>query len=113
MIVVIGEQKTKRKAMISQPMAGLTEQEIEATRALATDWLKKDGFEVIDTYFTDNDPIFETEEQKRNPVFLLAKSIEAMSKVDSVYFCKGWEKSRGCQVEHLVAEKYGLCMYYM
>lgn len=39
------------KAMVSQPMAGKSEEEILATRDKAVDALKADGYEVIDTYF--------------------------------------------------------------
>ena len=42
-----------RKAMLSQPMAGKTQEEIIATREKAIAALKARGFEVINTLFTD------------------------------------------------------------
>lgn len=42
------------------------------------------------------------------PVHFLAKSLEAMATCDAVYFCKGWEETRGCRIEHEVAVAYGL-----
>lgn len=41
------------KAMLSQPMAGKTEEEIIATRERAIAALKKRGYEIINTLFTD------------------------------------------------------------
>ena len=32
--------------------------------------------------------------------------ITALLECDYVYFCKGWETSRGCRIEHLVAEEH-------
>ena len=45
------EEHMSLKAMVSQPMAGKSEEEILATRDKAVDALKADGYEVIDTYF--------------------------------------------------------------
>lgn len=43
----------KKKAMLSQPMAGRTEQEIIATRDRAIAELERRGYEVVNTLFTD------------------------------------------------------------
>ena len=31
-----------------------------------------------------------------------------MDPCDAVYFCKGWENAKGCQVEHYICELYGI-----
>lgn len=41
------------KAMLSQPMAGKTDEEIVATREKAMAALKEKGYEVVNTLFTD------------------------------------------------------------
>lgn len=41
------------KAMLSQPMAGKTEEEIKATREKAIATLKEKGYEIVNTLFTD------------------------------------------------------------
>jgi len=41
------------KAMLSQPMAGKSEQEIVETRKRAIGALEKKGYEVVNTLFTD------------------------------------------------------------
>lgn len=54
--------------------------------------------------------------QKRGVVqislYFLAKSLENMSLCHAVYFCKGWEKARGCKIEHDAAVAYGLEIIY-
>ena len=42
-----------KKAMLSQPMAGKSEEEIIATREKAIKSLKEKGFEIVNTLFTD------------------------------------------------------------
>lgn len=47
------KNETVKKAMISQPMAGKTDEEIAATRDLAVAKLRQMGYEVVNTLFTD------------------------------------------------------------
>lgn len=104
-----------KKAMLSQPMAGKTDEEIVATREKAVAALKEKGYEVVNTLFTDE--WYSRENMKKRgvvqiPLCLLAKSIEKMSLCHAAYFCKGWENARGCKLEHAVAEAYGLEIIY-
>ena len=89
-------------AMISQPMRKVPEEEILAVRKEAERVMKAKGFSVLNTYF----------DVDANPIGMLAKSIEAMSKCNAVYFCRGWETARGCVIEHEIAQEYGLGLYY-
>lgn len=41
------------KAMLSQPMAGKSKEEIETTREKAITTLKEKGYEIVNTLFTD------------------------------------------------------------
>lgn len=103
------------KAMLSQPMAGKTDEEIVATREKAIAVLRDKGYEVVNTLFTDE---WYDQESSRSgtvvqrPLFFLAKSLEAMSHCHTVYFCKGWEEARGCRIEHQAAMEYGLVIIY-
>lgn len=90
----------KLKIMISQPMKGKTEEQIRSEMAELVKKLEEKGHEVVDTIFAEETP----EGDAR--LYYLAKSIEAMSKVDAVVFMPGWEKARGCQIEHEIAVKY-------
>ena len=104
------------KAMISQPMGGVPEEEIVATRDRAICYLRKHGYLFENTLFTDewyNEEIAHCPGWIQNrPLFFLARSLEAMSRCNAVYFCKGWENARGCKIEHDAAVAYGLKIIY-
>lgn len=104
-----------KKAMLSQPMAGKTNEEIIATRERAIKSLNKLGYEVVNTLFTDEWYSKEKMEERgvvQIPLCFLAKSLESMSLCHVAYFCKGWEKTRGCRIEHDAAVAYGLKVIY-
>lgn len=103
------------KAMISQPMAGKTDEDIIVTRERAMNALRDKGYMVVNTMFTDE--WYSKEEMEKRgveniPLCFLAKSLENMSLCHAAYFCKGWEKYRGCKIEHDAAVAYGLHIIY-
>ena len=103
------------KAMLSQPMAGKTEQEITDTRNRAIAALEARGYEVVNTLFTDEWYSKEKMQERgvvQIPLCFLAKSLENMSLCHAAYFCRGWENARGCRIEHDAAKAYGLELIY-
>ena len=103
------------KAMLSQPMAGKSDEEIIATREKAIKVLESKGYELVNTLFTDewyNKENMEKRGVVQIPLCFLAKSLDHMSLCDAVYFCKGWENARGCRIEHEAAKAYGLEIIY-
>lgn len=88
------------KIMISQPMRGKTEKEIKDEREALVKKLQEEGHEVLETVFEDFDCY-------ASPIAYLARSIEFLDKADAVVFMKGWEKARGCRIEHQIALDYG------
>lgn len=103
------------KAMLSQPMAGKTDQEIVETRERAIRELETRGYEIVNTLFTDEWYGKEAMEKRgvvQIPLCFLAKSLENMSLCHAAYFCKGWENARGCRIEHESAKAYGLKIIY-
>lgn len=104
-----------KKAMLSQPMAGKTNEEIVATREKAISVLKEKGYEIVNTLFTDEWYSKEAMTERgvvQIPLCFLAKSLANMSLCHAVYFCKGWENARGCRIEHEAAVAYGLEILY-
>jgi len=104
-----------KKSMLSQPMAGKTEEEIIATREREIKALEERGYEVVNTLFTDEWYSKEKMEERgviQIPLCFLAKSLENMSLCHAAYFCKGWEYARGCRIEHEAAKAYGLEIFY-
>lgn len=105
----------RKKAMISQPMNGLTDEEIEKTREKAIRHIDRLGYKVVNTLFKDgwyNNSSMKDRGVVNIPVYYLARSLESMSYCDAVYFCDGWEDARGCRIEHETAEAYGLDIIY-
>ena len=104
-----------KKAMLSQPMAGKTDEEIIVTREKAIAALREKGYEIVNTLFTDEWYGKEAMEKRgvvQIPLCFLAKSLENMSLCHTAYFCKGWEQARGCRIEHEAAVAYGLEIIY-
>lgn len=104
-----------KKAMLSQPMAGKTQEEIVAAREKAVAVLTANGYQVVNTLFTDEWYSKEKMEERgvvQIPLCFLAKSLENMSLCHAAYFCKGWEQARGCRIEHEAAKAYGLTILY-
>ena len=105
----------RMKAMISQPMAGRTDEEIRAVREQAIKTLTEKGYEIVNTLFTDEWYSKEQMEKRgvvQIPLCFLARSLENMSLCHAIYFCKDWEKARGCKIEHDAAVAYGLDIIY-
>ena len=109
------QEENKMKAMLSQPMAGKTDEEIIETRERAIKALGAQGYEIVNTLFTDEWYSRENMEKRgvvQIPLCFLARSLENMSLCHAVYFCKGWEQARGCKIEHDAAVAYGLTIIY-
>ena len=94
------------KIMISQPMKGKTNEQIREERAELVKRLEEKGLEVVDTVFE------EAPADENVAIYMLSQSIRYIGKVDAVYFMKGWEKARGCKIEHNVAVEYGKQIFY-
>lgn len=91
------------KVFISQPMGGKSNEQIRKERSELVEELQKDGYEVVDSI------VAETPEAAFNePVYYLSQSILTLSKCDCIYFMPGWEKARGCKIEHTIAVEYGI-----
>ena len=93
-----------KKLFISQPMKDKTDEEIKAVREEAIRRAKEklvEDVEVIDSFF-ENAP------HDARPLWFLGKSLELLSTADIAYFAKGWNDYRGCRIEHICAEEYGI-----
>lgn len=94
--------------MISQPMGGLSDEEILLKRNRIKNMLELEGHSVLDTFYRNDLPL-----TVQNPgLFWLGASLMDMAKCDAVYFSKGWENARGCKIEHSAALTYGVSIVY-
>lgn len=102
-----------RNAMISMPMNGLSDEEVARKYLDVKEYLESLGYSVVNTLFDDvSEDELAAVGIANTPVWYLAKSLNQMSRCDTVYFCKGWRAARGCKIEHEVAKQYGITMLY-
>lgn len=96
-----------KKLFISQPMRGLTDEEIlKAREEIRIKAEKKIGesVELIDSFINE----YPGEINKSIPVWYLGKSIQFLSQADVAYFGGDWRNARGCKIEHEIVKEYGI-----
>lgn len=96
-----------KTVMISLPMNGRSDDAIKADIEHSSEYLKSHGFDTIANTMFEDDPGV-----KHPALWYLGNALIKMSSCDAVYFMRGWEDARGCQIEHAAAEKYGLEIIY-
>lgn len=105
------------KIFISQPMAGLTNDEILTIRNIAIEEIKQ----VYSFYDRNNDleivSTFEVDEGENVPenvsrIWWLGRAIQMLDGCDTIFMCKGWEDSKGCRIERQVAIEYLISIRY-
>ncbi len=98
-----------KKIFISQPMNGLSNEEIKRNRSNAILKLPKfmngESFEIIDSFF-ENAP------HDATPLWYLSQSLELLSTADYAYFLEGWDTARGCKIENACAQEYNIPRIY-
>ena len=96
-----------RTLFISQPMSGLSHEEIMKVRNEATQY--------IESKYPDDNIIVLPSYQNVEPnvtynaisaVNLLGNAISMMGGANIVYFVPGWQKSKCCQIENEVARRW-------
>ena len=96
-----------KKLFISQPMRGLTDEEILKVRDEIKNRAEEtigESVELINSFIED----YPGEINKHIPVWYLGKSIQLLSQADIVYFGGDWRNARGCKVEYEIANAYGI-----
>lgn len=90
------------KLFISQPMNGRTDEEILAERQRLIEFAEQqlgEKVEVLDSFVQNAD-------YKQKPVKYLANAISVLAEANVAIFANGWEKARGCRIEHEICERY-------
>lgn len=83
------------KIFISIPMKDKTDEQI-----------KEEMNVIMEKYFPE-DELLDTVVDSGSPMKCLARSISLMDEADLVVFAPGWDRSRGCMIEYLIAGTYG------
>ena len=91
---------------ISQPMSGLTNDEILNVRQKATQFISDkypdNEILVLPSYKEQPDNTYNA----TSAVDLLGNAISLMARANVIYFVPGWKKSKGCQIENEVARRW-------
>ncbi len=97
------------KIFISQPMQGKTDEEIKRVRDTDIELIKTvyPDAEIIDSFISENPP-----KNSRAGVYMLGQSIQLLAGADVLFLSAGWDKARGCRIEHSVAVAYGIKCHY-
>lgn len=96
--------KNMKKVFISQPMNGKTDEAIKEERQNIVDAVVREygkDVEIIDSFF-------EAAPHNAKPLWFLGESLKLLSTADCCFFADGWEKARGCKLEHDAAQAYGI-----
>ena len=98
--------KQTKNLFISQPMSGLTNEEIMNVRQKATKFISDKypdyTISVLPSYKEQADNTYNA----TSAVNLLGNAISLMARANVIYFVPGWQKSRGCQIENEVARRW-------
>lgn len=102
----------KLSVFISQPMGGMTKEEILERRntiiAKVVDYFQSDDIYIQPTVFD----ITNKPEVKNEPLYWLSKSLEKMADSDVVIMATGWENARGCRIEYDCAKRYSTLVLF-
>lgn len=96
------------KVFVSLPMRFSSDDDIRKAMQHAVDYVRHVtgcDAELVDSFF-------ECAPHEAKPLWFIAKSIELMSTADLVCFYPGWDKARGCKIEHACAVAYGIPTIY-
>ena len=100
----------QKRIFLSHPMSGKTLEEVKKDREK---YIKQIIEKTNDNTIFVHDNIQEDLPEGTRPIVYIANDIKMLTETDAVYFAPGWENSRGCKVEHMVAKEYGIPCYYL
>lgn len=105
------KESKEYKVFLCLPMSGRTEEDI----LKEINEMKEVSIHYYQYNYPDRDIVYmtnyqsEADEESNNPVFLLGRGImQLMSQADVCLFSKNWKDSRGCKMEHDIAEAYNI-----
>lgn len=98
------------KIFISQPMKGKNETEIETIRYNAKAFLEEYFKQDIDL---GGLLVSQAQKASNKSVDILGQAVSLLADCQIAVFVDGWQKARGCLVEHQVCEYYGIPALYM
>lgn len=95
---------------ISIPITGHDLDEQRAKAAEIAENIKAAGHIPVNPFGVPKPPAGFNE--KEQYAYYMGEDIEELLLCDAAYFTRGWDKSKGCLLEHFAAKIYGLKAYY-
>lgn len=103
-----------KNLFISLPMRGRSDEDILEERGKIAStvglWLE-DDINVLGNFINNDAPVGLSDDAQG--VWYLGESIKLMSEADIVAFSPNWKAARGCRIEKMVAEAYGLRCFFL
>lgn len=96
---------SKKKVYISLPITGCDIDEVEAKSIFVSSVLENKGYIPVSPLDVSPDPDATYAEH-------MGRDIQALLECDAVYFCKDWQYSKGCMLEHEAARIFGKQMLF-
>ena len=90
---------SKKKIYISLPITGRDFDEVESEILYVSGVLEMKGYRVVTPIDFDVNPDLDKPYHE-----LLGNDIKVLMECDMICLCPGWEKSKGCQLEHFAAK---------
>ncbi|MDE5688675.1 MAG: DUF4406 domain-containing protein [Paramuribaculum sp.] len=87
------------KIYISIPISGHKLDKVHSKADAIKQQLIADGHEAITPFDVCSEP-------DKSYAYYMGRDIEAMLGCDAIYLCDGWQDSRGCQAEAVIAKIY-------
>ena len=93
------------KVYISIPISGYDVREVQEHADIVKSHLSWKGYTVISPF-----EIY----AGKNPTYTdrILANLEKLFECDAVYICNSWRESKGCRIEHMVAEEFGKVIMY-
>lgn len=98
------------KIYISLPISGKNVMTQTGIALSVAEQIRDLGHEPVNPFEPPLAPPEWSERQKY--AYYMGRDIEKLLLCDAVYFCEGWQESRGCRVESYIAETNGLKPYH-
>jgi hypothetical protein len=97
-----------KKVFISQPMNGLSDEQIKEERERVIGKLHNLGYNPEETQIIDSFIEETPSDDVNSGLWYLSKSLELLASADLAVFVKGYRNTRGCMIEFKCAEEYGI-----
>ena len=99
------------KVFVSVPVRGRSDADVAAEKQAILERVREEypneTVELIDTDIAEFAPM----DGDKAGVWYLGKSLELLAAADLACFADGWRDARGCRIECVVSQEYGIPIY--